>query len=277
VGTAKRERQKARRQERIAAEKAAQQTARRTRSYRRIGILAAIVVALVVLIWLFTRDGGDDAPDEEASNIATVAAGATDDTGECPPADGASDRVTTFSGAWLEALPVCIEEGASYTAALTTSQGATIGIELDAEVAPEAVNAFVILARYGYFDGTPVFQTNDQQFYLRFGHPADGTIAAPGFSVAAGENADADLRNGTVVLSLSGEGAVGASVDILGSETRDYVAEGTVVGNLDSESSPAVDAIIGTHTAGASVVDQSQGNGSPSTPITIESVTITEG
>lgn len=68
---------------------------------------------------------------------------------ECPAADGSSPRVTSFS----EAPPVCIEAGVVYQAVVETTAG-SFTVELDPSSAPVAVNNFVVLARYHFYDGT---------------------------------------------------------------------------------------------------------------------------
>lgn len=237
-----------------------------------------MVVATVLVVWLLVRDGGDDGTGtEDAVTIAGVEAGATDETGECPPEDGAAERVTTFAGAWLDGLPTCIEDGASYTATIALSNDSSITVELDAAAAPEAVNAFVVLARYGYYDGVPAFLTNNRQGIVRFGHPDTSDVGAPGVGIGAGENPDAELGPDSVILAVDANGAVGASLDIIGSETQDYVSNGTVIGTLDSESRPPIDDVLAEHVPGETVLEIDEGIGTPATAINIESITITQG
>ncbi len=50
---------------------------------------------------------------------------------------------------------MCLEDGATYQAVVTTNMG-EFTVDLDAEAAPETVNNFVYLARNGYYDETPV-------------------------------------------------------------------------------------------------------------------------
>jgi cyclophilin family peptidyl-prolyl cis-trans isomerase len=69
----------------------------------------------------------------------------------CPPAEGTSQRVQVFAGP----PPTCIQSAEhSYSATFTTSEG-EFTATLDAGAAPVAVNNFVVLARYHYYDGVP--------------------------------------------------------------------------------------------------------------------------
>ena len=71
----------------------------------------------------------------------------------CPAEDGSSPRTTQFA----QAPPTCIDPTKSYDAVVTTSEG-SFTFFLNAKLAPSSVNNFVVLARYHYYDGTPVTQ-----------------------------------------------------------------------------------------------------------------------
>ncbi|MTA74199.1 MAG: peptidylprolyl isomerase [Actinobacteria bacterium] len=68
----------------------------------------------------------------------------------CPPADGSAERVQVFAGP----PPDCLKAGAKYTATFDTTEG-SFTAELDSAAAPKAVNNFVVLSRYHYYDGVP--------------------------------------------------------------------------------------------------------------------------
>jgi peptidylprolyl isomerase/peptidyl-prolyl cis-trans isomerase B (cyclophilin B) len=68
----------------------------------------------------------------------------------CPAKDGSSPRTTTFA----EPPPDCLEDGVRYTAVIETSKG-PLRVLLHDETAREAVNNFVVLARYHYYEGAP--------------------------------------------------------------------------------------------------------------------------
>ena len=80
-----------------------------------------------------------------------------------------------------------------HTAVFDTSLG-QIRVPLDLEAAPEAVNAFAVLAGYDYYDGTAIFYTDPSPSggYIQGGSPHTNTAddPGPGFTVAPGEAVD---------------------------------------------------------------------------------------
>ena len=107
-----------------------------------------------------TRNAGDDSStttsvageqSEGAAVLPDPPAGATlTEPTTCPPADGSAERVQVFAGP----PPDCLEPGAKYTATFDTTEG-SFTANLDSEAAPKAVNNFVVLSRYHYYDGVP--------------------------------------------------------------------------------------------------------------------------
>lgn len=214
MGTAKRERQKAGRQARLDQARIDQARRRRFRMVRNLVILG---VVLVVGLFLYVRatddesvtasgtttsttaaDGVDEGADESAdegvdegdattttaadpSSPTTLAEGATV-TGEtpCPPADGSAERTTTFE----QPPPTCIDPARTYTAVFETSEG-TVRVALDTEATPVAANNFVVLARYGYYDGTKLFRTNTNIGIIQGGspHTQDNSDPGPGYTI----------------------------------------------------------------------------------------------
>lgn len=126
-----------------------------------IGAIAVLVVIAGVVVLFAGGDEKEKSP-ESKDTTTTVASEAaslpappegitlTAET-PCPPAEGTSQRVQVFAGA----PPTCIEpDGFTYSATFTTTEG-EFTAELDAETAPIAVNNFVVLSRYHYYDGVP--------------------------------------------------------------------------------------------------------------------------
>ena len=90
-------------------------------------------------------------PSDGAAVLPDPPAGATlTEPTTCPPADGSAERVQVFAGP----PPDCLKAGAKYTATFDTTEG-SFTAELDSAVAPKAVNNFVVLSRYHYYDGVP--------------------------------------------------------------------------------------------------------------------------
>ena len=116
-------------------------------------VIASVAIVVVVLVglaaYLLTRDSGVEEGADPGSEDGSALEGSTT---PCPPAEGSPQRVTAFGGPPEQ----CIDATAnSYSATFVTSEG-SFTAELDAAAAPETVNNFVVLARYGYYDGTPI-------------------------------------------------------------------------------------------------------------------------
>src|SRR4051794_14754427 len=167
--TEKRERQRQGRQARLEAAETARRQSQRNRTIRNVGLL--IVGVLVVAFVLSRVFGGDDKQDVATSSASASSGPSTSDTSTsdtvappavtvppagasitgdtpCPPADGSAARTTTFE----KAPPTCIDPNKTYAATLSTSKG-DITVDLDPKAAPQAVNNFVVLSRYHYYDG----------------------------------------------------------------------------------------------------------------------------
>jgi cyclophilin family peptidyl-prolyl cis-trans isomerase len=169
VGTnaEKHARQKERRGRVDEARRQVEQQARRRRTMTIVGGVIAVLVVIGVVV-AFTRGddteetASDDTPTTTASEATSTSMAPavelpapppgitlTEDT-ECPPAEGAEERVQKFAGP----PPECIDPDATYTATFSTTEG-DFTATLDAQAAPETVNNFVVLARYRYYDGVP--------------------------------------------------------------------------------------------------------------------------
>jgi peptidyl-prolyl cis-trans isomerase B (cyclophilin B) len=92
---------------------------------------------------------------DEAAVLPDPPAGATlTEPTTCPPAGGSAKRVQVFAGP----PPDCLQAGAKYTATFDTTEG-SFTAKLDSAAAPKAVNNFVVLSRYHYYDGVPFHRT----------------------------------------------------------------------------------------------------------------------
>jgi cyclophilin family peptidyl-prolyl cis-trans isomerase len=298
MGTEKRERQKQGRQLRVEQQRTTEKRSQRYRQIRGIVLVLVAVLGVALLISVLSGGGEDDtvatddttpdeATDEGASDEGATDEGATDDgetpaelvevelpgegasiEGEtpCPPEDGSAERTTGFA----EPPPTCIDPAASYRAVLATTEG-DITIELDAEAAPATVNNFVVLARYGFYDGVP-FHRIIPGFMNQAGDPvgpSPGT-GGPGYTIPDElPEGDDPYPEGTLAMANTGQPDSGGSqffivVDDGGAQlTPTYTAFGRVVEGME-----VVDE-INQHGDAAT-------NGTPTREITITSVTITE-
>jgi peptidylprolyl isomerase len=150
------------------------------RAQRRRKVVAAVVVAglvlssggAVVAVALGSLGGGSTpatttsvptpptTPTGDAVVVPLPAIGASAAADvPCPAADGSSPRTTSFAGPPPNCLPTnadgSIDTSVNLTAVVSTTVG-DLTYLLSTERAPQTVNSFVFLARYGYFEGAPL-------------------------------------------------------------------------------------------------------------------------
>lgn len=282
----KRQRQDEGRLTRLEQQQLAQRHAQRRRQLRSLGILLG---ALLVVAFLISVLSGDDAettdvsaegsstttnPDstptsDGASPVEVVLPGAgasiTGDT-PCPAADGSAERTTSFE----KAPPTCIQEGATYTATIETTEG-TVVIDLDAEAAPITVNNFVVLARYHFYDDVP-FHRIIPGFMNQAGDPVGPTPGAggPGYTIPDElPTGDAPYPAGTLAMANKSQPGTGGSqwFIVVGDGGQQLTPTYTVFGHV-SEGQDVVDAINEFGDAAT--------NGTPTKLVSIKTITITE-
>jgi peptidylprolyl isomerase len=180
---------------------------------------------------------------------------------ECPAADGSSPRRTSFP----EAPPMCIDPAKRYSAEMVTSMG-TLSISLDPVNAPKTVNNFVFLARYHYFDGL-TFHRVIKGFVCQGGCPEGSGRGNPGYRFEDELPKPGRYELGSLAMANAGPNTNGSQFFIISGPSGmglppQYSLFGKVVKGLD-------------------IVEQMQsvptgGGDKPKTPLTIESVTISE-
>lgn len=170
-----------------------QKVKRRSRTLRR-SVIGIVVVGAIVGI-VYGLAGGSAKPTATGTSTSTTGSTSTSTTSsattttlpkyttgptlppsDCPPASGATSRKTTFPDppAW------CISLGDTYTATFVTDVG-TFVVALDTKGSPAAVNNFVFLARWHFFDGT-TFPRVIPGFVVQGGSPNDTTAGSPGYA-----------------------------------------------------------------------------------------------
>jgi cyclophilin family peptidyl-prolyl cis-trans isomerase len=160
----------------------------------------------------------------------------------------------------------CIEDGVDYAARFTTSEG-TFTVDLLEDEAPGTVNNFVVLARYGYYDGDD-FHRIIPEFVVQGGDPVgepQGT-GSPGYMIPDELPASVDAyTEGSLAMANSGP-------DTNGSQFFVYLGPNPLPGPSFSH--------FGQVSAGLDVVQSLEAlgspNGMPQQPATIESVEIVE-
>jgi cyclophilin family peptidyl-prolyl cis-trans isomerase len=187
------------------------------------------------------------------------------DPSECPAPDGSSPKQTEFT----EYPPTCIDVTKAYTAEIETNLGA-LTVELYADKAPIAVNSFVTLARYHFFDGLSCHRIIPQ-FVAQCGDPEGTGTGDPGYEFADELPEAGEYQIGSVAMANGGPDTNGSQFFIITgangtSLPPDYTLFGMVTDGLDT-TVPALDA-----------AGNPENNGIPPLePVTIESITITEG
>ena len=96
---------------------------------------------------------------------------------------------------------MALAEGATYRALLDTARG-TIAIRLRPDLAPQAVNSFVFLAREGFYDGT-VFHRVIPGFVAQGGDPTGNGRGGPGYRLLD-ELSEEPFEAGAVGLANAG-------------------------------------------------------------------------
>lgn len=294
MGTDKRERKKANRAAKIAEQEAAEAKARRIKAIRNVVLFGVGIVIVAVLLSL-TACGADTDTDDAAGNrptttdtTATTTGGSSpagpdgDETGdpaygdgECPPVEGVDEPVIDFT----IAPQLCIDPARSYTATFATTLG-EFTVELDTERTPLTTNNFVVLARFGYFDGTDLFRTEAASGIIQGGspHTQSNTDPGPGYTIpdeALPFSAD-DYAPGTLAMARTAAPDSGsAQFFLLANEGGRYLGDPESLG-----SGAGTYVVFGRTTEGLDVLqaiaELDDGTGVPSSSVSIDSVTITE-
>lgn len=272
MGTDKRARQKANRQKAREARVRKQKLNKVRRRGMIFGIgIPVLVIALFGVAQIGGGDSGTSVDDIDvvittSPSVSTLPAETIKGKTPCPKTDGTERHVGTFE----QAPPMCIDATKSYTATFDTSEGEVV-VALDTKRTPKTVNNFIVLSRYRYYDGTPVFRTDPSIDIIQGGGP--NNTSGPGYTIED-EGGKFTYTEGDLVMARSSGPnsggaqfffATGPKVSLLDDQGT-YVTFGKVSKGLD-----VVKAIIELHEA-----DNSGLGGAPSRDVIIKSVTISE-
>lgn len=273
VGTAKRERKKANKAARNVREARQQRVDDVRRKATKWGITIVVGLGLVVGIAALGGAFSSEEPSSEASveagdasaqNTSASETETSEPSVECPPADGSANQQQSFDNA----PPTCIDADASYSAEIVTNKG-TLVVELDQSRAPLAVNNFVTLARYHYFDNTECHRIIPG-FMAQCGDPTATGTGGPGYRFADELPEAGEYQIGSLAMANSGPDTNGSQFFIISGATGvnlppNYTLFGQVTEGLDS-TLPALDAAGNPESNGVPPLEQ----------VIIESVTIIE-
>ena len=238
MGTDKRARQKANRQRGLAELQKQQAAQQRKRQFTRFALAGLAGVAVIlVLVYAVGGKSTNTSSTTTAADVTTVDPNAASTVPPAPPvcpnADGSSARTISFTKAPL----TCINSAKTYTALVETNQG-SYTIALDAGRAPMAVNNFVFLARYHYFDATPCHRIV-AGFVVQCGDPTGTGNGGPGYTFRDElPKTASDYKAGSVAMANSGVNTNGSQFFVVLDSTRltkpAYTLFGQVTDGLDT-------------------------------------------
>lgn len=164
-----------------------QRRTKRRKALKRGGIVVGLVVAVGAVVFGITYSSGNSGGGKKkaaASTTSTPRSSSTSSTAAstaavaptCPPVGGAAHRVTSFT----KAPPMCVSASSSFDATVKTTAG-TFVVRLDTASSPLAVNNFVFLARYHFYDGV-TFHRVIPGFVVQGGDPTGTGAGGPGYS-----------------------------------------------------------------------------------------------
>jgi peptidylprolyl isomerase len=189
--------------------------------------------------------------------------------GPCWSEDQRQVEGEDMAGTYTEQPAMRIDPAKTYQGTLETNKG-TIQVEFFPQDAPTTVNNFVCLAEDGYFNETP-FHRIVKGFVIQGGDPTGTGSGGPGYQFAD-EPIARDYERGTLAMANAGPNTNGSQFfivldDLRGKLPKNYTIFGRVTEGMD-----VVDAIANTPTR----TGRSGENSTPTEPITLEKVTISE-
>jgi cyclophilin family peptidyl-prolyl cis-trans isomerase len=274
VPTEKRQRQKAGRQARLAAE---QKSQKRRRSLRRVITVVVVFAVIVGISYAIFKPGKKQAATSTTSttkpSTTTTKPAPSGGSGDKSPAaittsaDCPSDfKATLNKPSYPSAPPMTIDPSKTYTATITTDLG-PMTVKLDPKQAPKTVNSFVFLARQHFFDCI-IFHRVIPKFVDQTGDPTGTGQGGPGYQFAdeLPKTANPQYPLGSLAMANSGPNTNGSQFFIVaGPEGESLSPSYSLFGQVTSGMNIASE----INAAGTSA-------GTPTTPHRMVSVTINE-
>jgi peptidyl-prolyl cis-trans isomerase B (cyclophilin B) len=217
-------------------------------------------ILLASLVFVAGCGGGSDEASSGDTNATTTTA-----VTECADVDAPDARTPEPAKAPSEPL----DPAKTYTLTFATSCG-SFTVTLDQKLAPKTAASLVALAHDGYFDDT-IFHRVVSGFVIQGGDPTQSGSGGPGYSTVDVPPSDAKYTKGVVAMAKSQVEAPGTS----GSQF--FVVTGEDAGL------PPDYAIVGEVTDGMDTVERIDalgtpgGDGPPTKPVVVSSVTVGEG
>jgi cyclophilin family peptidyl-prolyl cis-trans isomerase len=239
------------------------QKARRKR-YIQWGAIAVVAIVVVVAVVAFTG-GGSSKSKASPTTLATTPTSTTPVT-----AAGCTVAAPTKHGngqTYKSAPAMTIDPKKTYTATINTTCG-TMVADLDAKNSPVAVNNFVFLVKQHFYDGLKWHRVV-KDFVIQGGDPKGDGSGGPGYTVKGEVPKSGKYPLGGLAAAKTGADPNGT----MGSQF--FVVTGS-----QGEALPPQYAYFGVVTKGVDVAQKigsfSNGDGPPTTPMWINSITIAE-
>jgi len=217
-------------------------------------------LVLIVFVLAFAAAGCGSGDDDSASGGDTT----TTAVSECVDVEAPDSRDPGSH----QAPTAELDASKTYTLTFDTSCGA-FTVTLDLETAPKTAASLVALAKDGYFDDT-IFHRVVPGFVIQGGDPTQSGAGGPGYSTVDTPPSDAKYTKGVVAMAktqVEAPGTSGSQFFVVTGEDAGLPPDYAIVGNV-TDGMDTVERIDALGTPG--------GDGPPTKPIVINSVTVTE-
>jgi cyclophilin family peptidyl-prolyl cis-trans isomerase len=198
---------------------------------QKVFVTMGLVFGIAILASLFSgvvgRNSSSGSSTGQMNELADVP---RDEEGKATASDVAPVTIKRYT----KQPDQVIDTSKTYTATITTSKG-DIQMKLYPSEAPEAVNAFVFLARDGYYNGTPFMElvkdASGGKFYAQAGDPTRTGLGTPGFSVKK-EQTDLPFAKGAVGMGGSSSTSNGGQFFISFGDYPSLTGKYTIFGQV---------------------------------------------
>ena len=248
--------------------------ARKRRRNVLIGVTAAAVVLVVATVLLITGIGGDDT-DTAAAEPTPTSAPPSSAAAPTTNADGTVACTYTPDGSGSEDVgtppnPERTPTQGTADLRMSTDQG-DLTLTLDRTKAPCTSASLVHLTERGFYDNTPCHRLVVQSNFgvLQCGDPTGSGSGGPGYQMSEEGLTGATYPRGTVAMANAGPGTTGSQFFLCFTDTA-IPASYTPVGRVDEAGLAVLDKVAAGGIAGVGP----EGDGAPSTPVTIETMTV---